>query len=143
MTVTAIHRARTGPGRRQSGWWKRAANAWQPPVVQPRGSRAQQWWQRSKQLRPQGAFFARGDRPAHIITTQIEHPSILVPCEFLERQGARVTYLPVDDTGLVNPDDVRRVITRNTILDFTIYWPKRFTDLSLDSARGLHNKWLR
>src|SRR6266481_6993559 len=40
-----------------------------------------------------GAFFARGDRPAHIITTQIEHPSILVPCEFLERQGARVTYL--------------------------------------------------
>jgi cysteine desulfurase len=61
-----------------------------------------------------GAFFARGDRPAHIITTQIEHPSILVPCEFLERQGARVTYLPVDDTGLVNPDDVRR--TRNTIL---------------------------
>jgi len=34
----------------------------------------------------------------------------------LERQGARVTYLPVDDTGLVNPDDVRRVITRNTIL---------------------------
>ncbi len=43
-----------------------------------------------------GAFFARGDRPAHIITTQIEHPSILVPCEFLERQGARVTYLPVD-----------------------------------------------
>jgi len=63
-----------------------------------------------------GAFFARGDRPAHIITTQIEHPSILVPCEFLERQGARVTYLPVDDTGLVNPDDVRRVITRNTIL---------------------------
>src|SRR5258708_13604650 len=63
-----------------------------------------------------GAFFARGDRPAHIITTQIEHPSILGPCEFLERQGARVTYLPVDDTGLVNPDDVRRVITRNTIL---------------------------
>jgi cysteine sulfinate desulfinase/cysteine desulfurase-like protein len=61
-----------------------------------------------------GAFFARGDRPAHIITTQIEHPSILVPCEFLERQGARVTYLPVDDTGLANPDDVRRVITRNT-----------------------------
>jgi len=56
-----------------------------------------------------GAFFARGDRPAHIITTQIEHPSILGPCEFLERQGARVTYLPVDDTGLVNPDDVRRV----------------------------------
>jgi cysteine desulfurase len=63
-----------------------------------------------------GAFFARRDRPAHIITTQIEHPSILAPCGFLERQGAKVTYLPVDGTGLVDPDDIRRAITRDTLL---------------------------
>jgi cysteine desulfurase len=63
-----------------------------------------------------GAFFARRDRPAHIITKQIEHPSILAPCGFLERQGALVTYLPVDGTGLVDPDDIRRAITRDTLL---------------------------
>jgi cysteine desulfurase len=63
-----------------------------------------------------GTFFARRDRPVHIITTQIEHPSILAPCAFLERQGARVTYLPVDGTGLVDPDDIRRAITRDTVL---------------------------
>jgi cysteine desulfurase len=63
-----------------------------------------------------GACFARRDRPAHIITTQVEHPSILAPCEFLERQSTRVTYLPVDGTGLVDPDDVNRAITPDTIL---------------------------
>ena len=63
-----------------------------------------------------GAFFARSARPAHIITTQIEHPSILAPCAFLQRQGVRVTYLPVDGTGLVDPDDLRRAITPQTIL---------------------------
>jgi hypothetical protein len=63
-----------------------------------------------------GMFFARRDRAVHIITTQVEHPSILSPCGFLERQGARVTYLPVDGTGLVDPDDLRRAIARDTIL---------------------------
>lgn len=42
-----------------------------------------------------GLFYARGDRSAHIVTSQIEHPSVLEPCRFLERLGARVTYLPV------------------------------------------------
>ena len=63
-----------------------------------------------------GAFFARRGQPTHIITTRIEHPSILAPCAFLEREGARVTYLPVDGTGLVDPDELRRAITRDTIL---------------------------
>jgi cysteine desulfurase len=63
-----------------------------------------------------GAFFARGDRRAHIITTRVEHPSIVTPCAFLDRQGARVTYLPVDGTGLVDPDDVRRAIRPDTLL---------------------------
>ena len=63
-----------------------------------------------------GAFFAAGDRPIHIITTQIEHPSILAPCAFLERQGARITRLPVDRAGLVDPDDLRRAISPDTLL---------------------------
>jgi cysteine desulfurase len=63
-----------------------------------------------------GTFFARRDRAAHIITTQVEHPSIISPSRFLEREGARLTYLPVDSTGLLDPDDLRRAITRDTIL---------------------------
>jgi cysteine desulfurase len=63
-----------------------------------------------------GTFFARGDRPAHIVTSAIEHPSILEPCRFLERLGARVIRLAVDGKGRVDPDDLERAITRDTIL---------------------------
>jgi cysteine desulfurase len=63
-----------------------------------------------------GVFFARRGQPVHIITTRIEHPSILAPCDFLEREGARVTYLQVDATGLVDPDELRRAITPGTAL---------------------------
>ena len=51
-------------------------------------------------------FFGRWANAAHIITTPIEHPATLQPCEFLKRLGCRVTILPVDRTGLVDPDDV-------------------------------------
>lgn len=63
-----------------------------------------------------GAFFALRERGNHIITTQVEHPATLQPCRFLERLGAEVTCLPVDGTGLVNPEDVQRAITPRTIL---------------------------
>jgi cysteine desulfurase len=63
-----------------------------------------------------GAFFALRDKGDHIITSRIEHPAIVAPCGFLERQGARVTYLPVDGTGRVDPDDLRKAITPRTIL---------------------------
>ncbi len=63
-----------------------------------------------------GAFVALRARGNHIITTQIEHPAILQPCRFLEGVGAQVTYLPVDSSGLVDPESVRKAITRNTIL---------------------------
>jgi cysteine desulfurase len=63
-----------------------------------------------------GAYFAHRGRGEHIITTQIEHPAVLAPCRFLEQLGARVTYLPVDRTGRVDPDAVRRAITDRTIL---------------------------
>jgi cysteine desulfurase len=63
-----------------------------------------------------GVYFAQRDKGEHIITTRIEHPAILEPCRFLERLGARVTYLPVDRFGRVDPDDVRRTISPRTIL---------------------------
>jgi cysteine desulfurase len=63
-----------------------------------------------------GAFFAAREGANHIVTSQIEHPATIEPCRFLERLGAEVTYLPVDGTGRVNPDDVRQAITDRTVL---------------------------
>jgi cysteine desulfurase len=63
-----------------------------------------------------GVFFALRDKGNHIVTTAIEHPAIITPCRFLERLGARVTYLPVDETGQVDPDELRMAITPRTIL---------------------------
>jgi cysteine desulfurase len=63
-----------------------------------------------------GVFFALREKGDHIITTRIEHPAIIEPCRFLEHLGARVTYLPVDDTGRIDPNDLREAITPRTIL---------------------------
>lgn len=70
----------------------------------------------SNNLAHKGTFFALREKGDHIITTTIEHPAVLAPCRFLERLGARVTFLPVDSTGRVDPEDVRRAITPRTIL---------------------------
>jgi cysteine desulfurase len=63
-----------------------------------------------------GAFFKLRDKGDHIITTQIEHPAIVEPCRFLKCLGAQITFLPVDGTGWVDPDDLRWAITPRTIL---------------------------
>jgi len=63
-----------------------------------------------------GAWFARPEGTDHLVTTAVEHPAILEPARFLERLGARVTTVPVDGTGLVDPDDLRRAITPRTFL---------------------------
>jgi cysteine desulfurase len=63
-----------------------------------------------------GTFFTSKRARRHIITTQVEHPAIVEPCRFLQRLGAQITWLPVDGTGQINPDDLRRAITSNTIL---------------------------
>ncbi len=52
----------------------------------------------------------------HIVTSQIEHHAVLHACQYLERFGFEVTYLPVDRFGLVTPDDVARAITDQTVL---------------------------
>jgi cysteine desulfurase len=63
-----------------------------------------------------GVFFRNGSATAHIVTTQVEHPSVINPCRFLERLGAAVTYLRVDGFGRVDPEDVRRSLRPNTVL---------------------------
>jgi cysteine desulfurase len=63
-----------------------------------------------------GTYFALKHKVAHIITTAIEHPAVLAPCRFIEQLGGSVTYLPVDRTGRVDPEDVRRAVTPQTIL---------------------------
>lgn len=63
-----------------------------------------------------GIFFAgRKDQP-HFITTSVEHPAIVAPLRFLERLGARITWLRVDGAGLIDPDDLRQAITPDTVL---------------------------
>ena len=52
----------------------------------------------------------------HIITTKIEHHAILHSCEWLEKQGARITYVDVDENGIVKVDELERAITDETIL---------------------------
>ncbi|MDH4101688.1 MAG: aminotransferase class V-fold PLP-dependent enzyme, partial [Nitrospirota bacterium] len=63
-----------------------------------------------------GTAWAKQNKGNHIITSSIEHHAVLETCHYLEKNGFDVTYLPVDSTGLVNPDDVRAAITDKTIL---------------------------
>ncbi len=64
-----------------------------------------------------GLFFANKDNGKnHIITTKIEHDCVLNSCKWLESQGAKVSYLDVDEKGFVNPTDVENTITPETFL---------------------------
>lgn len=63
-----------------------------------------------------GTAFARKSKGNHIITTAIEHHAVLHTCQWLEKQGFEVTYLPVDEYGMVSPADVEAAITDKTIL---------------------------
>lgn len=61
-------------------------------------------------------FFGRWARGAHLVLSAIEHPATMQPCDFLKRLGCRVTVVPVDGQGLVDPDAVRRALERGTTL---------------------------
>ena len=62
------------------------------------------------------AFEAYSQKGNHIITTKIEHHAILHTCEYLEKKGAEITYLDVDENGLVNLDELQKAIRPETIL---------------------------
>ena len=61
-------------------------------------------------------YFQSIGKGNHIITSKIEHHAILHTCEYLEGRGAKITYLDVDGSGRVNPADVEKAITPDTIL---------------------------
>ena len=63
-----------------------------------------------------GIALANQERGNHIITSSIEHHAVIEPCRFLEKRGFKVTYLPVDQDGMVNPEDVKKALTSRTIL---------------------------
>jgi len=63
-----------------------------------------------------GVAYANENKGNHIITTTIEHHAVLETCHFLETKGFKVTYLSVDEYGMVDPEDVRKAITNQTIL---------------------------
>ena len=63
-----------------------------------------------------GIAFANRDKGNHIITSQIEHPAVIEVCRYLEEEGFKLTYLPVDNYGMVDSEELRNNITSQTIL---------------------------
>ncbi|MCD4809902.1 MAG: cysteine desulfurase NifS [Methanosarcinales archaeon] len=70
----------------------------------------------SDNLALKGIAYLKKNKRKHIITSVIEHPAILNTCKYLGDIGYRITYVPVDDQGLIDPADVEDAITDDTIL---------------------------
>jgi cysteine desulfurase len=70
----------------------------------------------SDNLALQGVVEMYREKGDHIITSSTEHRAVIDTAKYLEKKGVKVTFLPVDKTGMVSPDDVRNAITDKTIL---------------------------
>jgi cysteine desulfurase len=75
----------------------------------------------SDNLAIKGIAYAAQKKGNHLITSSIEHHAVLHTCQYLERSGFNTTYLPVDAYGMIDPDDVGRAITDQTILVSIMY----------------------
>ena len=99
----------------------------------------------SDNLAIKGIARAYKDQGEHLITQQTEHRAVLDSCRTLEREGFRVTYLPVDRYGLVDPEQLRAAITERTILVSIMHannevgtiQPLAESDASLDALGAL------
>lgn len=69
----------------------------------------------SNNLAIAGVAEAYGKKGNHIITSEIEHPAVHMPLKKLSRKGYNITYIPVDRSGLIDPEDVKKAITAKTI----------------------------
>jgi cysteine desulfurase len=63
-----------------------------------------------------GIAFANKDKGKHIITTNIEHHAVLHTCQYLQKQGFKISYLPVESNGVIDVKKLQRAITKETIL---------------------------
>ena len=63
-----------------------------------------------------GIAYKLEDKGKHIITTEIEHPAVLRTCEYLEEKGFEVTYIPVQENGIIDVNDIKDAIREDTIL---------------------------
>ncbi len=70
----------------------------------------------SNNLAIRGVALANREKGNHIITSAVEHPAVSEVCAWLQDQGFRITVLPVDEYGLVDPNNLRDAITKDTIL---------------------------
>ena len=70
----------------------------------------------SDNLAIKGIAYANKEKGKHIITSKIEHPAVLNTCKELEEQGYKVTYLDVDQNGIVNVEQLKASIKTDTIL---------------------------
>lgn len=75
----------------------------------------------SNNMAIKGVAYRNKDRGTHIITSSIEHMSVLNPCKFLMTKGFKVTFLPVDQYGFVNLRSLEKELTRETILVSIMY----------------------
>jgi cysteine desulfurase len=75
----------------------------------------------SDNLAIKGIAYAAQRKGNHLITSSIEHHAVLHTCHYLERFGFKTTYLSVDEYGRVDPDDVGRAITDQTVLVSIMY----------------------
>ena len=75
----------------------------------------------SNNLAIKGFVLRNRDKGNHIITTAIEHMSAINICKYLQRQGFEVTFIPVDEKGLVKLDEINEAITDKTILISVMY----------------------
>lgn len=68
-----------------------------------------------------GVAFSAKNKGNHIITSNIEHLAVLEVCKYLEKHGFEVTYLPVDEYGIISPEDFEKAIKPETILASIMY----------------------